>query len=197
MPLVWCLGSIVGPMIGGALARPCVSYPDLFPRGTIFDRFPYLLPNLFSACAVLVSVVIGILFLDETHADKKHRRDPGRELGRTLVRWVQRMFHWLPLPKYKQSEERKALLARSSTTTSSATVTAEEEQHDRREHEQLPHYSTMGSQSPSMTAVAVATADPQEPLGIIEESPCDPDAPAKIFTRPVVLIIIQYGILAL
>ena len=72
-------------MIGGALARPCISYPDLFPRGTIWDRYPYLLPNLFSAATVFVGLVVGLLFLEETHAEKKLQRDRGRELGNRIT----------------------------------------------------------------------------------------------------------------
>ncbi|PVH67841.1 MFS multidrug transporter-like protein [Cadophora sp. DSE1049] len=77
MPFVWCLGSILGPTLGGALARPVLGYPYLFGEGTIWERFPYLLPNL--VCTVIVScgIVVGILFLEETHAEKKHRHDPG------------------------------------------------------------------------------------------------------------------------
>ncbi|KAK2675570.1 Major facilitator superfamily [Fusarium oxysporum f. sp. vasinfectum] len=87
MPMVWCIGSIVGPMIGGALARPCISYPEIFARGTIWDRYPYLLPNLFSAATVFFGVIIGLLFLDETHAEKKAQRDRGREIGDYLASW--------------------------------------------------------------------------------------------------------------
>ncbi|XXG98554.1 2,5-diamino-6-(ribosylamino)-4(3H)-pyrimidinone 5'-phosphate reductase [Hypoxylon texense] len=85
MPVVWCLGSIIGPMIGGALARPCISYPSLFPPGTIWDRYPYLLPNLFSAFIVLIGVVNGILFLEETHAEKKTKPDRGLRLGNWIL----------------------------------------------------------------------------------------------------------------
>lgn len=85
MPFVWCLGSILGPAMGGALAQPCQSYPSLFPKGTIFDCFPFLLPNLVCVVVLLAGVVVGLLFLEETHPDKKHRRDPGLELGNWLV----------------------------------------------------------------------------------------------------------------
>jgi predicted MFS family arabinose efflux permease len=203
MPLVWCLGSIIGPMIGGALARPCISYPDLFPRGTIFDRFPYLLPNLFSACAVLMGVFIGILFLEETHADKKHRRDAGRELGKALTAWARRALDWLPVccvsrarrdEKQKQKQSLLLLLPEDD--------------------EPLPRYGAVdeggagggggngaAAGGPDLATVAVAAQDPQDPLGLVEDVdvavPEPPAAaPVKAFTRPVVLNIIQYGILA-
>ncbi|KAK0514687.1 hypothetical protein JMJ35_003304 [Cladonia borealis] len=85
MPFVWCLGSIVGPALGGALAQPCDNYPTVFPRGTIFDHYPFLLPNLVCAAVLAVGVLIGILFLEETHGQKKHRRDLGIVAGQWIL----------------------------------------------------------------------------------------------------------------
>ncbi|KAG9236815.1 major facilitator superfamily domain-containing protein [Amylocarpus encephaloides] len=85
MPFVWCLGSILGPMLGGALAKPVDNLPQLFSPGSIWETFPYLLPNL--VCTIIVSfgVLVGILFLEETHEEKKYRRDPGLETGKWLI----------------------------------------------------------------------------------------------------------------
>lgn len=88
MPFVWCLGSIIGPVIGGTLAQPCDNYPSLFPQGTIFDRFPFLLPNLVCVVILCLGVAVGILFLEETHAEKKQRRDRGLKLGKFLLRKI-------------------------------------------------------------------------------------------------------------
>jgi MFS family permease len=85
MPFVWCLGSIIGPALGGALAQPCNNYPGVFPRGTIFDRFPFLLPNLVCIVILGLGIVIGFLFLEETHVVKRDRYDPGLKLGRWLL----------------------------------------------------------------------------------------------------------------
>ncbi|KAK5110608.1 hypothetical protein LTR62_005647 [Meristemomyces frigidus] len=81
MPFVWCLGSIIGSALGGTLADPVRNYPSLFTKGTIFEEYPYLLTNLVCAGVVIFSLIIGLLFLEETHEDKKERRDLGRELG--------------------------------------------------------------------------------------------------------------------
>lgn len=80
--------SIIGSTTGGLLARPCLNYPDLFAKGTIWERFPYLLPNLFSAATVFVSLTIGILFLEETHAAMKHQRDRGLEIGDWVMSFI-------------------------------------------------------------------------------------------------------------
>ena len=85
MPFVWCLGSIVGSAMGGALADPVRNYPSAFNHGTIFERYPYLLTNLVCAAVVAFSLTIGVLFLEETHEDKKERRDIGLEMGRWIL----------------------------------------------------------------------------------------------------------------
>ncbi|KAJ5747144.1 uncharacterized protein N7511_008840 [Penicillium nucicola] len=85
MPFVWCLGSIIGPAMGGALAQPCDNYPALFARSTLWDKFPFLLPNLVCITVLVCGIVVGFLFLEETHPEKKHRRDPGLELGHWLI----------------------------------------------------------------------------------------------------------------
>ncbi|CAD6582478.1 MAG: hypothetical protein ASARMPRED_000978 [Alectoria sarmentosa] len=89
MPFVWCLGSILGPALGGALAQPCESFPKFFARGTLFDQFPFLLPNLVCAVVLAFGVLVGVLFLEETHEELKGRRDFGIEAGRWLLGQLQ------------------------------------------------------------------------------------------------------------
>ncbi|KAI6820356.1 MFS general substrate transporter [Hortaea werneckii] len=90
MPFVWCLGSIIGSAMGGALADPVRNYPTMFSQHTIFERYPYLLTNLVCAAAVAFSMTVGFLFLEETHEDKKERRDVGLELGAWIIRRFKR-----------------------------------------------------------------------------------------------------------
>ncbi|KAK0659752.1 putative drug efflux system protein [Cercophora samala] len=73
MPFVWSVGTIIGPMIGGLFADPHESYPHLFPTGSLFQRFPYLLPNLICAALLLVSILMGYFLLEETHPDMQPR----------------------------------------------------------------------------------------------------------------------------
>ncbi|KAK0704246.1 major facilitator superfamily domain-containing protein [Apiosordaria backusii] len=73
MPFVWSVGTIIGPMIGGLFADPHESYPHLFPTGSLFERFPYLLPNLICAVLLLVSILMGYFLLEETHPDMQPR----------------------------------------------------------------------------------------------------------------------------
>ncbi|CAI6327041.1 unnamed protein product [Periconia digitata] len=84
MPFVWCLGTIIGATLGGILARPALALPTWF-EGTIFDTYPFLLPNLVCTAVVICGLAVGILFLHETHEDCKYDRDRGRELGNWLL----------------------------------------------------------------------------------------------------------------
>ncbi|KAJ5552945.1 hypothetical protein N7494_002323 [Penicillium frequentans] len=75
MPFVWSIGTIIGPAIGGLLARPADNYPSLFPQDGLFGRFPYLLPNLVCSFLLLLSIIGSWLFLQETHPDMQPDRD--------------------------------------------------------------------------------------------------------------------------
>ncbi|KKY30551.1 putative major facilitator superfamily transporter [Diaporthe ampelina] len=66
-PFVWFLGSIIGSAMGGFLAQPSKFYPDVFPEDGLFGQYPYLLPNLVSVAVIVIAVIQGIIFLDETH----------------------------------------------------------------------------------------------------------------------------------
>lgn len=109
MPLVWSMGSIFGPTIGGALANPASKYPEVFGQKGLFQKYPFALPNLVGAVFFLLGLSIGTLFLKETLETKKDQRDYGIALGRLLL---------LPFtPKksgLKWSRENEPLLKHSS-----------------------------------------------------------------------------------
>lgn len=127
--------------------------------------------------------MIGILFLDETHAEKKKERDRGRELGKALVARLQ--WIWA-----------------SRTTSSPVDVKGEQQPLLLRlDDEPLPGYQTqesspqLSSQKPSDSlddldlSAATITVDDAEQVETPKKN--------KTFTRPVILNIIAYGILAL
>ncbi|KAF2272674.1 MFS general substrate transporter [Westerdykella ornata] len=66
-PFVWTLGGIIGSAMGGFLAKPATFYPHLFSQDGLFGRYPYLLPNLVAAVAILLAIIQGIIFLEETN----------------------------------------------------------------------------------------------------------------------------------
>ncbi|ETR97773.1 putative MFS multidrug transporter [Trichoderma reesei RUT C-30] len=175
MPMVWCIGSIIGPMIGGALARPCISYPDYFPRGSIWDQYPYLLPNLFSAVTVLFGVVVGILFLEETHLGKKGEKDRGREIGDRISALFNRATYGRADKPEKQSLLGDCEQAGYNTLPDPADTDAKKLS--------SPQSASQGNTEPR----AVSST---------ESSEAQPNEPTVIFTKPVLMNIISYGILA-
>lgn len=82
--LILC-SSIIGASIGGSLADPVKNYPTLFNADGIFGRFPYLLPNIVCTAVVLFGLIVGFLFLEETHQDKQAQKDSGLAFGRRII----------------------------------------------------------------------------------------------------------------
>lgn len=85
MPTIWCVGAVLGSALGGALADPVQSYPDLFGGFDLLERYPYLLPNLVCAAVVVIGLAVGILFLEETHEDMQDRKDVGLAIGKWML----------------------------------------------------------------------------------------------------------------
>ncbi|KAK3954605.1 major facilitator superfamily domain-containing protein [Pseudoneurospora amorphoporcata] len=178
MPIVWCIGSIVGPMIGGTLARPVDWIPTVFQPGSVWDRFPYLLPNLFSALCVFFGLAVGFLFLEETHAEKKYRRDRGVEFGKYLT---SRLFG-------KDSIFRKRVRRGKN---------GEEQPLLGETYESLPGYRTADG-SPELTSVEgpMMQESPLDLESTGEIAEAQPEKPERTFTKPIIFIIINYGLLA-
>ncbi|KAG8422331.1 hypothetical protein J3459_010482 [Metarhizium acridum] len=86
MPLVWSLGSVVGPAFGGFFADPAKQYPSVFGGVWFFEKFPYALPNLIATVFFLISVTSATLFLKETLTAKRDERDWGLLFGKRLGR---------------------------------------------------------------------------------------------------------------
>ncbi|KAH8723759.1 major facilitator superfamily domain-containing protein [Phaeosphaeriaceae sp. PMI808] len=88
MPLVYTIGAIIGPTVGGALSNPLRVNPR-HPRGHAFlERFPYALPNIAAAAFFAIGILVGWLFLQETLASKKHHHDLGLRTGTKITAFV-------------------------------------------------------------------------------------------------------------
>jgi MFS family permease len=87
MPMVYSVGSIIGPMIGGTFSNPLhrKAGESAAKSNALLWKFPYLLPNLISASIFLIGIIIGILFLNESLESRKDQRDWGIILGRKLI----------------------------------------------------------------------------------------------------------------
>ncbi|KAK3721810.1 hypothetical protein LTR37_002975 [Vermiconidia calcicola] len=66
-PFVWHAGGILGSAMGGYLAQPAHYYPTVFSPDGLFGRYPYLLPNLVCVVVIVIAVIQGMIFLEETN----------------------------------------------------------------------------------------------------------------------------------
>ncbi|CAN6326192.1 unnamed protein product [Urochloa humidicola] len=66
----WGTGLVVGPSIGGYLARPAQQYPNMFTSKSTFGRFPYLLPCLCISLFVVMALVTCIWLPETLHNHK-------------------------------------------------------------------------------------------------------------------------------
>jgi len=81
----YSLGMVIGPLLGGQLVHPARFAPSVF-GGTVFDTFPYLLPNLTYALFAAIVWVIGALFLEETLPQSACRHD-STDQDERLLQW--------------------------------------------------------------------------------------------------------------
>lgn len=130
MPLVWSIGSILGPTLGGSLANPMRVKPGepLRPNAGLLERFPYALPNLIAAAIFIFGIVVGLLFMEETLAVKRDRRDYGLLLGDKL-KVVAKKTYYKALRmisgdrESSQDEENEPLLKPTPSAASTSTAT--------------------------------------------------------------------------
>lgn len=119
MPLVWTIGSILGPGFGGALADPAHKYPTVFGMSKFFRHYPFALPNLAAAGFFLVGLTVGFLFLRETLETRRRTPDFGRKLGQLLLKpCTQRTKAGLP----HDEEQSASLLKHSRVSSTSSSV---------------------------------------------------------------------------
>ncbi|ORY01402.1 MFS general substrate transporter [Basidiobolus meristosporus CBS 931.73] len=75
LPLVWGVGSIVGPILGGLLSQPAEQYPSLFGQYEFFHTYPYFLPCFVSSMISLMGLILAFFYLEESLDAKA--RNPG------------------------------------------------------------------------------------------------------------------------
>lgn len=79
-------------MIGGYLAEPVKHYPSIFHENTIWDHYPYLLPNLIVVVFLFASSMTGLFFLEEVHPKFQDRE----ELFKLLYKAASNILHGRP-----------------------------------------------------------------------------------------------------
>ncbi|KAJ3741817.1 major facilitator superfamily domain-containing protein [Lentinula detonsa] len=72
--LVWPIGSIIGPLIGGSFSSPASQFKTF--KETIFERHPYFLPCFVAGLLSIAGFTMAYFCLEETLATKQR---PGEE----------------------------------------------------------------------------------------------------------------------
>ncbi|KAK7746387.1 hypothetical protein SLS53_002346 [Cytospora paraplurivora] len=84
LPMTFNIGVIVGPILGGILADPAASYPELFGKIEFFKQYPYAAPNLLSAFFLFTASLAAWLCLEETLDSRADIRDVGIVVGKKI-----------------------------------------------------------------------------------------------------------------
>ncbi|XP_004515444.1 protein ZINC INDUCED FACILITATOR-LIKE 1-like isoform X2 [Cicer arietinum] len=63
----WGMGLIIGPSLGGYLAQPTLKYPNLFPKDSFWDKYPYFLPSISISIFAFVAVIVCIWLPETLH----------------------------------------------------------------------------------------------------------------------------------
>ncbi|RPA75676.1 MFS general substrate transporter [Ascobolus immersus RN42] len=173
MPFVFCLGAMLGPAVGGVLAEPVGRFA-WFDGSVLFSKYPYLLPNLVTAAVLVIGILVGWLFLEETHEELGQKPDAGVRMGAWVVGVCKRAFGT------------KAELVHRIEVAEAEVVAADPIRH-------APHHGY---------GALVSSTGPAEdilPLPVHLEPDCAAfplSSPPKAFTKPVLHLIVSYGLLA-
>lgn len=93
LPVVYGIGGITGPIVGGLL----VFYKNPLNHNKP-NPYPYLLPNLFSAAVLAIDLIVCMFFLEESLDEAKHLPPLGKRIG-SLFSWIWQ-FTNSPRPTY-------------------------------------------------------------------------------------------------
>lgn len=144
-------------------------------EGTIFESFPFLLPNIVCALVVVFGLAIGILFLQETHEDKKYDEDRGLEAGKWLLRKVWR-------------SESDAAFDEKDASLDEMTLMLED-------HDINTHAYRSTDSSPTLCSTRTSMSEP--PAFSLDQEKVQAPTVRQAFTKQVCLNILCYGLLAL
>ncbi|CAZ79526.1 unnamed protein product [Tuber melanosporum] len=86
LPVMYGIGGITGPLIGGVLAHPVTSEPS-GPITKLFGKNPYLLPNAVSAGVLLLDLLFATFLLDESLQEAR-KLPPLGERVKNLFVWL-------------------------------------------------------------------------------------------------------------
>ncbi|TFY59310.1 hypothetical protein EVJ58_g5857 [Rhodofomes roseus] len=175
MPMIWSLGSTLGPTIGGIFSTPASRWPSVF-HAEFWEMYPYFLPCMIAACISMSAFLLALCGLKETLPKTKRRRvtkNPTRAREQTA-----------PLESSGiQLEEQDAiqLVERSGPTATRATPSA-----------------SPAAEKDESKSEAIVTWSPIEPGTAVYEPVAETVAVTirSILTAQVLYPIMNYGFLA-
>lgn len=92
-------------MIGGTLAEPVKRFPKVFRPGTLWETYPFLLPNVIVAALFALGWLLTFLLLRETHLILSNRADPGIQISEFLGATFRKCFPRRQFVRIEQSED--------------------------------------------------------------------------------------------
>ncbi|KAF8135017.1 MFS general substrate transporter [Boletus edulis] len=69
VPPIFCIGTTIAPLYGGALAKPQERWPHIF-RDEFWATYPYFLPCFVSGCFTLLTFFVCAIFMKESLPSK-------------------------------------------------------------------------------------------------------------------------------
>ncbi len=117
------VGRIIGPLIGGFLSSPVKTFT--FMKGTIFETFPYCLPQIILAFGCFIMLILAYIHLPETEAFIKMKRNRMDEKRNTDKPTVANPLH-VSYDKIDDCEEIIDIESRNHETLMSASIDATE-----------------------------------------------------------------------
>jgi len=82
LPVVYGLGAITGPIVGGVLVMERHPFDKDRP-----NPYPYLFPNLFAAAVLAIDLLVCMIFLEESLEEAKGLPPLGKRVG-SLFSWL-------------------------------------------------------------------------------------------------------------
>ena len=127
LPVIYGLGGITGPIVGGLLAR-----------NQQWARYPYLPPNVFSAVVLMIDLSVTMIFFEESLQEAKELTPLGQRVDNLFSWFWQFLSSSRPTYLRVEHQEQHVSRRRSSHPYGDAAVDDEESDSDNSSQESLP-----------------------------------------------------------
>lgn len=141
LPVLYGLGGITGPIVGGLLVDPKNPFDSSKP-----NPYPFLGPNLASAAILTLDFFLAVLFLDESLEEARHLPPLGKRV-KSLFSWLWQSTWFQARPTYLRKNGKHAayhgLLTQSpeNGADEDVSVDGDENDQDMSLSALLPHHS--------------------------------------------------------